>query len=183
MTTQPPSPHRRLIQPALVALALALGACSDGLSVDNSVQNPPSSPVSAPDSGEAAGAADRVPSAQFSDLPAPYNLADYERGRRTFRLCQSCHTLAQGAPHLVGPNLYGLFQRRTGTAPDYVYSDALRQADMSWTPARLDDWLANPRGFLPGNKMSFAGVRKPEDRVAVIAYIMTETGNGAPSGG
>jgi len=115
-------------------------------------------------------------SPEFANLPAPYNTADYARGRRTFKLCQSCHTTAEGAGALVGPNLYGLFGREAGKAPGFDYSDALKAADFVWTPEQVDHWLENPQTFLKGNRMTFAGVRKPEDRTAVIAYLMTETG-------
>jgi len=115
----------------------------------------------------------------FAALPPPYNTADYNRGRRTFKLCQSCHTLTEGGPSLVGPNLYGLFGRPAASVGGFSYSRALQEADFVWTAEQLDEWLQNPRGFLPGNKMSFAGVRKPEDRLAVIAYIMSETGFGS----
>lgn len=113
---------------------------------------------------------------EFANLPEPYKSADYARGRRTFKLCQSCHTLAEGGGNLVGPNLYGIFGRDVGAVSDFTYSRAVQEADFVWTPEVLEQWLENPRGFLPGNKMSFAGVRRPDDRHAVIAYIMVETG-------
>ena len=113
---------------------------------------------------------------EFASLPEPYKSADYARGRRTFKLCQSCHTLAEGGGNLVGPNLYGVFGREIGGVSDFTYSRAVQEADFVWTPEILEEWLEDPRGFLPGNKMSFAGVRRPDDRHAVIAYIMVETG-------
>ncbi|KCZ51349.1 hypothetical protein HY29_05650 [Hyphomonas beringensis] len=112
----------------------------------------------------------------FADLPAPYNTADYNRGRRTFKLCQSCHILKEGGGNLVGPNLYGLFGREAGSLEGFAYSPALQEADFIWTPDKVDHWLENPNTFLAGNRMTFAGVRKPEDRVAVVAYLMSETG-------
>ena len=112
----------------------------------------------------------------FAALPEPYKSADYNRGKRTFKLCQSCHTLADGGPNLVGPNLYGVFGRQIGAVEGFTYSKAVQDSDIVWTPEILAEWLESPRNFLPGNKMSFAGVRKPEDRTAVIAYIMAETG-------
>ncbi|MEL7128771.1 MAG: cytochrome c family protein [Pseudomonadota bacterium] len=118
----------------------------------------------------------KEPSPEFASLPSPYSEADFARGRRTFRLCSSCHLAAEGAGHLVGPNLYGLFGRVAGGAEGFAYSKALDSADFVWTPEKLDEWLANPRQFLPGNRMSFAGVRRPDDRAAVIAYLMVETG-------
>lgn len=124
----------------------------------------------------AAAPAATEPSEAFAALPEPYKSADYNRGRRTFKLCQSCHTLNEGGQNLVGPNLYGMFGRDIGTVEGFTYSKAVQESDIVWTPEILGEWLESPRNFLPGNKMSFAGVRKPEDRTAVIAYIMAETG-------
>lgn len=132
---------------------------------------PASAPIATPD-----------PVAEFASLPAPYNTADFNRGKRTWKLCQSCHLTAEGAGHLVGPNLHGLFGRQAGTMEGFAYSDALQEADFTWTPEQLDHWLENPNSFLPGNRMTFSGVRRPEDRVAVIAYLMTQTGYSAPEG-
>lgn len=129
-------------------------------------------PTSAP--ADEASASEGSP--EFASLPAPYNTADYARGRRTFKLCQSCHTTAEGAGALVGPNLYGIFGREAGTSEGFAYSPALQEADFIWTPDKVDHWLENPQTFLKGNRMTFAGVRRPDDRTAVIAYLMTETG-------
>jgi len=118
----------------------------------------------------------RLATPEFSGLPAPYATADYDIGKRTFRLCSSCHLLEEGAGHRIGPNLHGLFERKVGGVDDFAYSDALLEADFDWTPQKLEEWLADPRGFLPGNRMSFAGVRRERDRHAVIAYIMKNTG-------
>jgi cytochrome c len=124
--------------------------------------------------GEAAGPsqADQV---ALAALPAPYNAADLANGREVFKQCRSCHMVAAGAPNLVGPNLHGVFQRRIGTQPDYTYSEAAKAAGWQWTPAQLDGWLQNPRGFLPGTKMAFAGVKEPTDRRDVIGYLLIET--------
>ena len=115
-------------------------------------------------------------SSSFENLPAPYSQADYSLGRRTFKNCGSCHTVVEGGTNVVGPNLHGIFGRQAGTLEGFSYSTALEDADFEWTPDRLESWLANPRDYLPGNKMSFAGVRRPEDRHAVIAYLMVESG-------
>jgi len=64
--------------------------------------------------------------------------------------------------------------------PGFDYSPALKAETFTWTPEQLDQWLANPRTFVPGNRMSFSGVRKPEDRLAVIAYLMVQSGYTAP---
>jgi cytochrome c len=111
----------------------------------------------------------------LSEFGEPYVSANLSNGARVWRSCQSCHTLPEGARHLVGPNLHGLFDRQVGGAEAFRYSDALTDADFVWTPALLDQWLANPRDFLPGNRMSFAGLRQAEDRRDLIAYLAAET--------
>ncbi len=128
-----------------------------------------------------AAATPAEPSLEFASLPAPYNTASYSAGMRTWKLCQSCHLTAEGAGSLVGPNLHGLFGRKIASAEGFDYSPALKAETFIWTPEQLDQWLANPRGFVPGNRMSFAGVRKPEDRLGLIAYLMIETGYVPPA--
>ncbi len=118
----------------------------------------------------------REPSPEFAALPAPYNEASYAIGKRVFKLCSSCHTAAEGGPNLIGPNLHGLFGKQVGYSDGFPYSPALKDADFIWAPEKLDEWLASPRTFLPGNRMTFQGIRKPTDRQAVIAYLMVETG-------
>ncbi len=97
---------------------------------------------------------------------------DPERGRKVFYRCQSCHRIAPGASPLLGPNLGRLFGRRVGSLPGYAgYSRALLEAGFIWTEERLDAWLKDPAGFLPGNRMPFAGVRSARDRADLIAYL------------
>jgi cytochrome c len=114
--------------------------------------------------------------AQIAALPAPYNEGDYEAGRRVFAQCRSCHTIEAGGPNRVGPNLHGLFGREIGSAAGFAYSPAVEQASFVWDGAQLDEWLANPRTFLPGNRMAFAGVRDATQRRDLIAYLKVETG-------
>lgn len=172
---------------AATALALTLLAACGGASeapatpaagAENSESNQasPAETTSATTAPVVPASAPAVPSDVFVGLPEPYTNADYARGQRTFKLCVSCHLLDEGAGHRVGPNLSGFFGREIGTAEGFAYSSALQDADFVWTPEQLEQWLANPRTFLPGNRMSFAGVRREDDRHAVIAYLMVETG-------
>lgn len=176
-------------KPACASLLLSatLSACNPASPPDNPSENTVQIQAAAATSSTQASAPQPepalpgTPSPEFANLPAPYNSANYALGRRSWRLCQSCHLTAEGAGHLVGPNLHGLFGRTAGTVDGFTYSKALETAGFAWTPEQLDDWLENPRTFLEGNRMSFAGLRKSEDRLAVIAYLMVETGYQVPS--
>ena len=96
---------------------------------------------------------------------------DAVKGKRVFMRCQTCHTLVAGQ-HRMGPSIANLFGREAGTAAGFPrYSNALKEADFLWTEAALDEWLASPKAFLPGNKMPFAGVGNPQDRKDLLAYL------------
>ena len=118
--------------------------------------------------------------ALLASLPAPYNTADLTNGKQKFGMCRSCHTIVPGGANMTGPNLHGVFGRKAGEVASYKYSDAVKNAGFIWDAAHLDKWLAEPRTFLPGTKMSFAGLNDPKDRIDLIAYLKVETGYKAP---
>lgn len=103
--------------------------------------------------------------------------ADYRAGRIAFlQRCSACHTLAEDALALQGPNLFAMFGRPVGADTAFAYSDALTQADFEWTPDRLADWLADPEGFLPGNSMLIPEAVPDGDIANMISFMMVETG-------
>lgn len=114
--------------------------------------------------------------AAIASLPAPYNGGDYLNGKSKFALCSSCHSIAEGGPNMTGPNLHGVFGRKAGSLASFNYSTAIKAAGFVWDGDHLDQWLANPRGFMPGTKMSFIGLKSPKDRIDVIAYLKVESG-------
>ena len=114
--------------------------------------------------------------ALLATLPAPYDAADLANGQRVFARCRSCHTITEGGPNMTGPNLYGVFGRAAGAAEGYNYSTAVKQAGFGWDADHLNTWLENPRTFLKGTKMSFAGIPDATDRRDVIAFLKVETG-------
>lgn len=153
---------------AVAAVAVALAACGQ----------PQSAPSAEPQAAPAPAAATQdnaAMQAAIGQLPAPYNAASYEAGQRVFAQCRSCHTVLAGEPNRVGPNLNGVFGREIGTAAGFNYSDAAQAASFTWDAAHLNDWLANPQSFLPGNRMAFIGVRDETQRRDVIAFLMVET--------
>lgn len=92
-------------------------------------------------------------------------------GKLVFMRCAACHSIAPGAPNKVGPNLAGIVGRKAATVPGFRYSTALASAKLTWNDATLDKWLTRPASLVPGTSMVFAGLPKPEDRAAVIAYL------------
>jgi cytochrome c len=101
---------------------------------------------------------------------------DPVKGEKLFARCKVCHTVGKDEPNRTGPNLYGLFDRKSGEAPGYKYSKALQEADFQWTEEKVYEWLQNPKTFLPGNKMIFAGIKDSQQRKDLIAYLVKATG-------
>lgn len=121
------------------------------------------------------GAAKAGPS--FATLLATGSAA---KGKAIFAKCMACHTIAQGAPNAIGPNLYGVIGEPIGKGKNgYAFSSALSSKGGDWTYDELNQWLTSPRSYVPGTKMSFAGLSKPQDRADVILYLR-ENGGGPP---
>jgi len=115
--------------------------------------------------------------AQLASLPAPYNAADVENGKKKFGLCRSCHTNVEGGANMTGPHLYGVFGRTAGTVEGFNYSDGLKKAGFAWTPEKLEQWLPDPKVVIPDSKMSpVLALKDPKDKTDVIAYLMVSTG-------
>jgi cytochrome c len=122
-----------------------------------------------------------LPTSDYLKLPE-YQNADREYGARLAMQCRACHSFEPGGPSISGPNLYGLFGRGVGKVDGYPYSSALDEADFVWTPEALDAWLEQPTRFLPGNRMAYPGLRKKEDRDALIAELLRLTDDSVPRG-
>lgn len=134
--------------------------------------------VSVPRSAETPAPA-AAPTPQL-DLGALLSAADADKGRQTAQVCTSCHTFEQGGQDRMGPNLWGVVGRKVASHPGFAYSGALAAQGGAWTYERLDHWLTNPPKAVPGTKMAFAGLHKPEDRANVLAFLRTLSGSPVP---
>lgn len=102
-----------------------------------------------------------------------YAAADPAKGEKAFKACKSCHKLEEGA-NSTGPYLYGVVGRPIASVEGFGYSDALRALQgENWTPDHLNAWITNPKEYAPGNKMTYKGMKKIEDRANLIAYLAT----------
>ncbi len=106
---------------------------------------------------------------------------DADAGKRLFRACQSCHTLATGQ-HMTGPSLANLFGRRAGGIDGFKrYSPALSNSGVVWDAESLDKFLANPQALVPGNWMTFPGIEDAQDRIKLIAYLRAASISAGPT--
>ncbi len=126
--------------------------------------------VAAEAGGEAGGAA-AVPIATLLAT------ADVAKGEAVFKKCAACHTIAQGGPNGIGPNLWAAMGKPHGHVAGFSYSDALKSVPGNWDFEGMDKWLANPKKYAPGTKMTFAGLGNPEERANLIAYLNSQGSN------
>jgi cytochrome c len=104
---------------------------------------------------------------------AAHATGDAAAGKVLFtQKCGLCHSVEQGK-NKIGPSLYGVVGRKSGSLDSYTYSDAMKNAGKTWDEATLDAYLTNPRQYIPGIKMIFVGLPDATDRQNVIAYLAT----------
>jgi len=88
---------------------------------------------------------------------------DVAAGKTSFNKCMACHAIGAGARNKVGPELNGLDGRKSGTAPDYSYSDANKNSGITWNEAQFKDYIKDPKAKIPGTKMAFAGIKNEKE--------------------
>jgi len=123
-----------------------------------------------------ADAAPATPAVEAAPVAAAADPALIAAGEKVFKKCAACHKVGEGAKNGAGPMQNGIVGRAAGTVEGFKYSQALLDmaaAGLVWDATTIDAFLENPKGFMKGTKMAFAGLKKPEDRAAVIAYLAT----------
>jgi cytochrome c len=96
---------------------------------------------------------------------------DVAAGKTSFNKCLPCHSIGEGAKNKVGPELNGLDGRKSGTAPDYTYSDANKNSGITWNEAQFKEYIRDPKAKIPGTKMAFAGIKNEKEINDLWAYL------------
>ncbi len=162
--------------------ALTLSACGGGEekapaaeapapAVAPAATPPAAAPAAAPAATPAAGAPAAAAGATVQLAGLTGNAA---AGERIFAQCRTCHALEAGT-NKVGPSLNGIFGRTAGTVPNFRYSTANKNSGIVWSEEIMFAYLENPREYIPGTYMSFVGLRQPQQRADVIAYLKANT--------
>lgn len=127
--------------------------------------------------GERSAERENRPAASSS---APSTLATAEpkaakTGAQLYRLCRTCHQIDDSGRHRVGPNLLGLFGAQAGKKDGFRYSPTMEQSGIIWNEETLDEFIKNPRSYMPGNRMGFAGMKSDAERAVLIEYLRKRT--------
>ncbi|AUX71033.1 cytochrome c family protein [Porphyrobacter sp. HT-58-2] len=99
---------------------------------------------------------------------------DAKAGEKVFALCRSCHVLDEGV-NRVGPSLHKIVGRKSGSVAGFAYSDANKNSGVTWSEDVLFEYLKDPKGFMPGTKMAFPGIKNDQDRANLVAYLASQS--------
>ena len=107
-------------------------------------------------------------------------LGTVDRGKAMYKKCKACHSIKKDGGNKIGPNIFGVLNRNTGSISDYKYSKALASYGKKWTFEELNGFLLKPSKWIKGNKMGFSGIRDDTDRASVILYLNENSDNPIP---
>ena len=119
-------------------------------------------------------------SSESGNIMALFASTSAAEGAKVFKKCAACHSIAEGGGNKIGPALWGVLGRPTGTIPDYKYSKAMAAHGKNWSFEEMNGFLIKPKDWIKGTKMSFAGLKKAKERAAVILYMNENTNSPLP---
>ncbi len=158
---------------AVLAMA-TMSACSQKPAEEPAATAPAETAATAPAAAPAAAEkvavdnVDTVDGVKFASLTG-----DAAAGEKAFAVCKTCHAVEPGK-NMVGPSMHGLLGRTSGSVPGYSYSTANKNSGIVWTEAKLFQYLETPQRIIPGTKMTYTGLKDPQKRADVIAYLKTK---------
>ena len=114
------------------------------------------------------------------DIKALLAMGDLAHGEKVFKKCTACHMIAAGGKNMIGPNLWGVIGRTSGSISDYKYSKAMIAHGKEWSFEEMNSYLIKPQAHIKGTKMAFAGLRKEKDRASVILYMNSKSNSPKP---
>ena|SRR5512146_1047970 len=124
---------------------------------------------------ESTGGAPAAPVAEtMPDWGTVLPAADVAAGKTVSGRCEQCHDLSKGGPNKIGPNLYDVVDRQRASHPGFDYSGAMKAKGGTWTYDELFKFLKSPGSYIPGTKMSFAGISREQERINLIAYLRSD---------
>lgn len=133
-----------------------------------------------PEASTASSAAAAPVEEPLPDFGTVLPTADIAAGKEISHRCEQCHDLSKGGPNKIGPNLWGVVGRDRATHPGFDYSSAMSADHNPWTFAEIFRFLKSPQAYVPGTKMTFAGLRSAQDRINLLAYLRTQSDNPVP---
>ena len=119
-------------------------------------------------------------SSESGNIMALFASTSVAEGAKVFKKCAACHSIAEGGGNKIGPALWGVLGRPTGSIPDYKYSKAMAAHGKNWSFEEMNGFLIKPKDWIKGTKMSFAGLKNAKERVAVILYMNENTNSPLP---
>jgi len=176
--------QRKFLLASAVSSIFLLAACGGGGGNEKSATGGQTGPGNTTAAGNAVSANSNTPQ-QKAAAPAPEDTTtltgatlaqhpgDAAAGEAVFAQCRTCHVTEAGV-NRIGPSLHGIVGREAGTVPGYQYSPANANSGITWTPEKLFQYLENPQRVVPGTKMAFAGIRDPQQRANLIAWLGTQ---------